>query len=476
MNSIQITIPQDQLTASVTIKTGRDSFPSEQDLTDALNEAHVCFGIDQKIIEKICHEQIPVTGLIVARGITPVQGQAANLQWHIPIDLTSKPFIISDSDRVDFKRIKSFHQVRTDQLLVTKIPGQNGSSGKTVNGKIVELPVEDVPLPAGRNTYISQDGLSLFAAIDGFLMIENGLLHIDNIYHVPGDVNYNTGNIKFDGAVIIDGDVRSGFRVEAKESIYVGGNVEAAMLYSQEGDITVQYGIVGKGKAKILAGGSLICGFVQDSTIGVRCDVIIDHYAINSAISAGGKMVVNKNEGLIRGGSITAEKSIIAIDIGSNRSQFTELKIRNSGENENQNRLWELSKTRTEVQMRISLLNKQLSFLNLLVERQVELSVQKQQEKVFIEAEIERLHQRVNELDRMEIALQQEAAKERLAKEITILGILYPNVNIDISGLGFHNDSKLHKVKILRFKQEIIVESLEDMESSAYDIFVPTGK
>ena len=49
----------------------------------------------------------------------------------------------------------------------------------------------------------------------------------------------------------------------------------------------------------------------------------------------------------------------------------------------------------------------------------------------------------------------------------------YKNVNIDISGLGYHCEEPMHSVKFYRFKREIIVESLLDMNDSSYDIFIP---
>lgn len=74
------------------------------------------------------------------------------------------------------------------------------------------------------------------------------------------------------------------------------------------------------------------------------------------------------------------------------------------------------------------------------------------------------------QLDDEEILLQKESAKERLTMEIIAEEKLYPNIHIDINGVGFHSDETLNRVRIYRLKDEIIVESLNGMENKEYDI------
>jgi uncharacterized protein (DUF342 family) len=114
--------------------------------------------------------------------------------------------------------------------------------GKTVTGEDVNDIDQWFRHFAGNNVNISEDGLTLSAAIEGCLFWKAGQLTVDVIYHISGDVDYSTGNVKFDGAILIDGDVRSGFRVDATGSIYINGSVEAAEVYSEKGDIVMLRG------------------------------------------------------------------------------------------------------------------------------------------------------------------------------------------------------------------------------------------
>jgi len=475
-NWIKTRISKDELCAWISIQAEPDHYPTIADISASLEKSNIVSGFDPENIRKLAEARQSVEDFLIANALPDNMTMNSIFTWYVPVFSPVEDNSDKLSKRVDFKNIKSFHPVKKDQILLSINSEFLGKSFLTVTGKKLQFDKIKLNSYAGRNTYFSENGYNLYSAKDGIAIFENNVLNVDNVYHVSGSVNYITGNIKFEGSVIIDGDVRSGFRVEARDDIFIAGNVEAAMIYSQSGNISIQCGIVGKSKAKILAGGSLTCGFIQDATVGVRKDVIAEHYIINSNITAGGRISVHRNEGLVRGGVIMAEQGIEANDIGSVKNMPTEIKLRNHSNNENQNRLWELSKIRTEIQMRLSLLQRQMTFLNLLEERQRYLSPQKIKDKTFIAEEISRLQDKLKEHDRLEITLQQEAAKERLAKEIKVFGVLFPSVNIDIGGISFFNDRKLEHVKILRFKDDILIESLNDMNSKSYDIYVQTVK
>jgi len=478
VEKIKITISKDELSAFLTIPVKGATFPDKQALISAIQKAGIQYGLLSEKLTQIVEKKEPVFEELIASGKPPVKGQDAHLIWEIALPGVEKENIVSNEslNRVDFKKTLHFIPVHKSQIMVRKVPATSGEEGITVTGKKIPSLGNDVELPKGKNTEISEDGLELRATIDGSAYLQNGLVHVDQVFHVKTDVNYGTGNIKFNGPVIIDGDVRSGFRVEARDSIVINGNVEAAHIYSQQGDVTIKYGVVGKKRAKILAAGNLVCGFIQDATVGVRGDVLVSHYIINSDVSAGGKIIVKGVEGQIRGGILTSEKGVEANIIGSERNIYTELKIFTHTQNSSQKKLWELSRLRTDLALRISTLEKRYKFLQILKKQVNSLSEEKIVEIKFLEKEIKRLRSRLMQLDDEEILLQKESAKERLTMEIIAEEKLYPNIHIDINGVGFHSDETLNRVRIYRLKDEIIVESLNGMENKEYDIFVPSVK
>ncbi len=478
MEKIRITISKDELKAFLTIPIKGALFPSREEILFGLRTAGIKQGVKLETLDEIARRKEPVYEALIAEGKPPVKGKDAQIVWEIPLkgrgDATKAQK--DETARIDFKKALHFVPVQKHQVLARKIPAESGQNGLTVTGKEIPSWGRDIALPAGKNTEISEDGLELRAAITGSAYLQNGKVHVDKVLHIKGDVNYGTGNIKFTGPVIIEGDVRSGFKVEARDSIVINGNVEAAHIYSQQGDVTVKYGVVGKKRAKILAAGNFTCGFVQDATVGVRGDVMVSHYLINCNVSAGGRVIVKGKEGQIRGGSITSEKGIHAVTVGSDRNIYTELKIFSLAQNSSQKKLWELSRMRTDMALRLSTLEKRLKFLEIIKKQVKTISEEKIAEMKFIANEIKRLKARLMQLDDEEIVLQKEAAKERMLKEVVVEGSLFPNVHIDINGLGFHSDETLRSVKIYRFKDELIVESLKGTEDLNYDIFVPGSK
>ena len=227
--NLQITISDDRLQAYISIQD--ISVVSADAIQQALAAANINTGIDQQTISELLAAKQSVEKKVIARGKAADPGEDARLIWNIDLENSSRPKI-SDTGQADFKNLSLYKEVSKDQALVYKLPATSGKAGTTVTGEIYYLQGRDVSLPDGVNTYLSEDRLTLFADRDGQAFWEAGKLKIDTIFRIDGDVDFSTGNIQFNGSVFIDGDVRSGFRVEATGSIVIGGTVEAATVYS----------------------------------------------------------------------------------------------------------------------------------------------------------------------------------------------------------------------------------------------------
>ncbi len=468
MAVIQVEISSNRLEARLTIEAVSSSFPVKEEILAALQDAGVTYGVIEQVIDQITDSQSPVYDKVVARGTKPVG----------PIELIVRPgmsvkTVESINERVDFKSLEKFEKVTRNQKLVRRVPVEEQRSGQTVTGATIPNTTLLSEFPKGENTIVSEDGNYLLAKEDGYLFIEGDRISVSNVYHVKGDVNYATGNIHFSGRVIIDGDVRSGFRLEATDTIFIGGNVEASNVYSQNGDIVIEYGVVGKNRARILAGGSLKCGFVQEATIGVKKNIYITHYAINSTMTAGGMVVLQENEGTLRGGTTSADQGITARVIGSINGIETEVSISQYSVREDSTARWEMSRQRADILTRITTLEKRIKFLQVLGEKVGRLSDEKTAELSAAKVEIDEKRTQLNALEKEEVDLIRRARKENLSKEIRVLDTIYKNSKIDIGELTWFAESDLSQVKIYRFKDEILVESLREIADIEYDVFVP---
>lgn len=458
MKNIKITVSEDKLAAAISITEIKGQFPSNEEVNDAIRRTGVIYGVNKQIIAKIVSDSHHVDEMIFASGQAPIEGENAKLVWFLNLSSSSRPTITAQG-KADFKQIKQLVCVKKGQNIVSKLPPTDGIDGKNVMGKTICAAGKDIILPSGKNTGISADGLTLFSKIDGYAFIKAGKIHIDNVYHIRGNVDFSTGNVKFDGTILIEGDVRSGFRVEAVDSIYIKGNVGAADIYSRRGDVIVQLGILGKGRAKILAGRGLRSGFIQDATVSVKKDIIVKHYIINSNIFSGGKVTLLQNEGLIRGGKIFADQGIDVLEVGSSNNISTEIGV--GGNNyyaadSGKSNIQEIE----DLKSRHLLLSKREAFLNLLQDRVSSFSTEKSEELNKIGDEIKKLQMQIKKFESKKKSLAIKSDSHSYSRSIKVIGTLHKGVTIAIGHAQYYIENMFQGVEIYIKGEEILIEKM----------------
>jgi uncharacterized protein (DUF342 family) len=132
-----------------------------------------------------------------------------------------------------------------------------------------------------------------------------GIIDVLDVLKIAGNVDNATGNIFFGGDVIVGKDVASGFKIISKGNIIVHGTVEGATL-DAKGDITIGEGINGMDRAKIVAGGTLRCKFIQNCSISVTGDVYSDSIIFCSLECSGSVELTGKRGGIVGGKTVIA--------------------------------------------------------------------------------------------------------------------------------------------------------------------------
>lgn len=324
---IRITVSLDVYEAYLDV-----SFPSNgeeittRDIMHRILNSGVVFNIDMEKISKIVKNRIFVEKEVIAHGVEPIIGEEAQIIVEVDTEISAEPLIREDGS-VDFRQISMLKSVDKDQVLAVKIPASKGQDGRDVLGRVIDSTGKDVNLPKGKNTYISKDGLSLFAALSGQIVREKEKLSVENILVIKGDVDYSTGNIEFNGDIVISGDVLTGFTVKTVGDIRIRGVVEGAEIISTSGNVIVKRGIVGQSKARLLAAKDVIAEYINDATVESGNDVKVGEYIMNSVISADNEIRADRGRGAIIGGRCYAEKAIMAKTIGSQNNIKTEVKV-----------------------------------------------------------------------------------------------------------------------------------------------------
>ncbi len=264
---------------------------------------------------------------LVAVGKPPIPGRDAIIELLYDTDREIKPKILEDG-RVDYRELDTMVIVKKGDVILRRRPPTEGSPGTNVKGEVVpSRPGREIPLPIGLNVEISKDDPNvLISKIDGQLIEEEGKISVFPVYEVKGDLDFSVGNINFPGSVIIRRNVKPGFKIEAKGKVEVYESAEECDIIA-EGDIIIRKSFIGKNKSLLKSDSSIIVGFIDGARAFAKKDVISHSAIMHSTISAGESVNV-EGKGIIVGGEIQVEKSILAKVVGSKFGTHTVLKIR----------------------------------------------------------------------------------------------------------------------------------------------------
>lgn len=313
-----IDIAKDEMKVTATINPptmGGADVTAEQIKTSLTNQGVVA-GISDEKIQALIDSPVYNEPVIVAEAVLPVDGRDAYIAYNFETDRSKLRAKEAANGQVDFKELNLIQNVVEGQPLAQKIPAEKGRAGKTIYGRYLEAKDgRDIQLPLGRNVTVDTDGRTILAGANGQVLLVNDKVCVEPILELDG-VNIKTGNITFLGTVIVKGSVEDGFNVKASGNIEVSGTVGKCTLES-DGDIIVSSGVIGRDEGRILCGGSLWAKFIQNTTVQVEENVIVNDSIMNSEISAQKKVILQGKRAQITGGNIFATEAVIAKNIGS---------------------------------------------------------------------------------------------------------------------------------------------------------------
>ncbi len=288
-----------------------------EEISELLEGRDVVFGIMQDKIESIFEKELYNVPVLVAEGKSPKPGSNARVEYKFHTDKTDFKFEEDETGRIDYKSLDLVQNVVAGQVLAVKIPSAEGSPGRTVtNNRIEASDGEDIPFEAGKSTILSENGLEIIAQIAGRALVIGGVVSVDPIYEVKGDVDLNVGNIIFLGTVVVKGNINDGFTVKAAGNIEVKGSIFKAEVES-DNEIIVGQGIIGKEGGMVKAGSNVFAKFVENANIKAGNDIIIKEEILHSKVDGGGRIICHGKKGMVLGGRIRAGYEISAKYLGS---------------------------------------------------------------------------------------------------------------------------------------------------------------
>lgn len=320
--SVRLVISEDRLQARIVL-SGDFRQPFEMDEIDDLLEDK---GIDYSLVdtEKVNAFLQTATKehneLVIAAGKKPIPGTDAVITYLFDTDYLGAGRVHEDGT-IDYKDRGEVPHVSSGDLIAEKTPSVEGREGMDVFGEAIPVPEpEDKELICDSGVTLSADGLQAFANVEGQPNVTvTGKLSVFDEFQVAGDVDYQTGNIAFDGNINVQGAVKDGFSV-------TGGNLTASEVQEArihlKGNLTVNGGIFG---ATIQTEGSVVAKYIKNANIKSYGDVIVGKEILDSKIRTSGKCIVE--QGKIISSLVTAKEGIEAKQIGTDVSPPCTIKV-----------------------------------------------------------------------------------------------------------------------------------------------------
>lgn len=313
------------MTAVMYPPVGKGSNMTVQEIEGDIQVRGVKFGIDKAAIEEIVNKRIYNTPFTVAKGEEPVQGTDARIEYLFNTEHIGSPKV-NDDGTVDYHELDLISKVTVGQPVARIIPENKGVPGHNIMGdEIMPARVSKKNFKYSKNVHISEDGLSLISDVNGHVTLENEKVFVSNTYEVPVDVDNTTGDIEYDGNVIVRGNVRAGFSIKATGDITVMGVVEGAYVEAG-GNLTINCGIQGMNKAEIRSGGNLVTKFIENATVVCGGSIETDTMLHSSTFASDIINVSGKN-GLLVGGTARSSKCVTAKVIGNEMGTDTNVYV-----------------------------------------------------------------------------------------------------------------------------------------------------
>ncbi|SLM28007.1 hypothetical protein MTBBW1_1220007 [Desulfamplus magnetovallimortis] len=326
--SFKIVVSKDCLSASIHImKQTIGNFSMLQDIMSSLKQEKIICGIeDDTVIEEwLTSSPEPESTLVVARGDAPIQPVYPEIKFYFDVDFLHAGKINSDGT-IDFRDRGKIPFVKAGKLLAEKVPLRQGIPGRDIYGNIIEVEyVEDLLFDAGSNTRFSDDGLKIYATADGQPSLSAmGVVAIYPELRIDGDVDYETGNINFNGNLVVSGTIKEGFSVRC-------ANLTVDQIHGAEinitGDLNVSSGIINSHVINVQ--GNIQTKYINNSRVKAFRDIIVQREIMDSHLFAGGTCI-NEN-GVVISSFINAKGGIKAGQVGTLKASASKLEVGTEG-------------------------------------------------------------------------------------------------------------------------------------------------
>ena len=326
---IEIQVASDRLQAWIRVSRAFGGAPAtEALLRQALQENHVSSGVDESMIRQIIQDG-QCERAVIAEGIPPSPGQPVKFEQLVHESEHKGIPQEREYGRVDYKDLGLFLSVTPGTPLLKHIPPTDGSPGTAIDGTPIPPPpaVDRAPHPSIGTAFSKEDPDVIVATRAGQPYFFDNSVRVDPTLEIDS-VGPSTGNVIFEGNVMIRGPVESGYEVRAGQDLTILDTVEGAFLTAGR-NLVLLTGVYGKSKSVISAGGNIEARFLNDCTVHSGGNVEVADLVSHCTVECEGSICLGKSggKGQAFGGRLVAMRTIQAQILGSVSETSTQIEL-----------------------------------------------------------------------------------------------------------------------------------------------------
>ncbi len=327
-------VDDDEMTATLSLTAPYGGhFPSKKAILTLAKKNDIIRGVSQKRIVRMLKKlkQAAPGDIIegcIAKGLPAKDGHSSHVKPLVPnaLERVLKPQVTEDG-KTDPRDLGEIICVKADVAVLRRLPPTNGRAGYTVKNTPLEpLKGQWIPINLGDGTKLStEDENVVMSANSGMPKFRDLVMSVDDTFTSKG-VDVSTGHIKYDGAVLVKGDVAENMKIEATGDVTIIGFVESAFIEAG-GDIIITEGAVGKEAQEgedfsciLKSSGSIHVQHGQGLHITCLEDISVGKQLAHSKIHCGGSVVVGKHDdprGNLFGCDIETTRHVLAGTLGA---------------------------------------------------------------------------------------------------------------------------------------------------------------
>lgn len=282
---------------------------------------------------------------IIARGKDVVNGLDSQFIWLTSEAGEENVSDVNKTGTIDLRAARNVTAVKPGDRVMRIDPPTQGEPGLTIFGESIQPKAGEVLTYSNdlQGTEIdSTDERYLVATINGAPVVVERGMHVLDVLLVD-KVDMATGDINFEGNVMIKSDVETGSTVECTGNLSVGGTIENAMI-KVGGDLVVGGGIVGEAPAQsaesafldeslawkthIEVQGDIYGKYISNALVTGKGNINISDYTSHSVLIADKEIHIGtKSNSAIIGGKTKAGLLVAGQNIGNESEVKTRVEV-----------------------------------------------------------------------------------------------------------------------------------------------------